>query len=316
MVSGIIAALAVFAAGAAGNGLSGAFPTAPKRRSHPVRTPGPLPLPVDLKIPRYTPGPLPFRSGETLVYEASWVGLPAGETRITLNQNKTHPEWWTGQMWITSSKPVDLLYRMRDYISEDFARASLAPNDIYIRQHEKQRQDEWRVSFDHDDHLVTAVRKNKAGRTWIRRFSGGDPLGPFSGAMLALSQPLRVGETYTFDVFSGGNRYVFKFDVLTRERITTALGTFDAIRIEPSVVWLSEGSFRSQARETTIWLTDDQRHLPLRIESAVFIGNVRADLVQVINARGPALKPASPAEAAAKNPSARQAADPPRQPGD
>lgn len=281
-----------------------------------MRTRGPLPLPADLKIPRYTPGPPPFRSGETLVYDASWVGIPAGETRITLNQNKAHPEWWTGQMWITSSKPVDLLYRMRDYISEDFARDSLAPNDIYILQHEKHRRDEWRVSFDHDAHLVTAVRKNKAGRTWIRRFSGGDPLGPFSGAMLALSQPLQVGASYTFDVFSGGNRYVFKFDVLAHERITTALGTFDTVRIEPTVVWLSEGSFRSQARATTLWVTDDPRHLPLRIESAVFIGNVRADLVQVINAPPPSPNAAPPTESAAKSPAARQAADPSRRPSD
>src|SRR2546428_8274079 len=139
IVSGIIAAIPVFATGAAGNGpsITGAVPTAqvngrPKRRPHPMHPQGPLPLPVDLKIPSYTPGPLPFRSGETLVYDPSWVGIPAGETRITLNQNKAHPEWWTGQMWITSSKPVDLLYRMRDYISEDFSRDSLLPNDIYI----------------------------------------------------------------------------------------------------------------------------------------------------------------------------------------
>jgi hypothetical protein len=48
--------------------------------------------------------------------------------------------------------------------------------------------------------------------------------------------------------------------------------------------WLSQGEFRKQARVTTIWVTDDGRHLPVRIESAVYIGNVSADLVQVIGA--------------------------------
>ena len=152
---------------------------------------------------------------------------------------------------------------MRDYFRENFQRDTLQPDDMYILQHEKQRRDEWRVAFDHNARLVTTVKRNSHGRTWIKHFSGGAPNGPFSGAMLALSQPLKVGETYTFDIFSGGNRYVFQFKVIAREQITTTLGTFATIRIEPSVLWLSEGSFRSQASETTIWVTDDSRHLPV-----------------------------------------------------
>ena len=101
---------------------------------------------------------------------------------------------------------------------------------------------------------------------------------------MALSQPLKPGDSTTLDVFSGGNRYVFTFKVLGRERITTALGTFDTLKIEPWVVWLSEGSFRSQSRETLVWVTDDGRHLPVRISSEVFFGTVYADLIEVSKA--------------------------------
>jgi hypothetical protein len=116
--------------------------------------------------------------------------------------------------------------------------------------------------------------------------------------MMALSQPLAPGKTYTFDIFSGGNRYVFAFKVMGRERLATALGDFDTLRIEPSVVWLSEGSFRSEASATTIWVTDDARHLPVRIESAVYIGAIRVDLTRVTNGPGPDLQaPAAPVQA-------------------
>jgi Protein of unknown function (DUF3108) len=267
-----------------------------KPRHHPLHPLDPIPLPTDLNVPRYTPGPSTFREGETLVYDVSWVGIPAAEAQISLDYSKARPQMWTGQMWITTSSGADLLYRMRDYFRENFQRDSLQPDDMYILQHEKQRRDEWRVAFDHNARLVTAVKRNSHGRTWIKHFSGGDPNGPFSAAMLALSQPLKVGETYTLDVFSGGNRYVFQFKVVTREQITTTLGTFDTIRIEPSVLWLSEGSFRSQASETTVWVTDDSRHLPIRISCAVFIGNVTADLVKVLN--GPAIASAKTSSAA------------------
>jgi len=305
-----------------------AAPAASQGKPHlqPLRPLDPIPLPADLEIPRYRPGPPPFGDGETLVFEASWMGIPAAQARVILARSKLNPGLISGQMWINSSRIVDPLYRMRDYFRENFSRGSLQPEDMYLLQHEKSRLDEWNVTFDHDRRLVTSVKKNRHGRTWIRRFSGGEPWGPFSGAMMALSQPLKPGQNYTFDVFSGGNRYVFAFAVTGREPIKTTLGTFDTLRIEPSVVWLSEGSFRSQARQTTIWVTDDARQIPVRIASAVFIGEVRADLVQIINAPAPAPRirtaasapPAVPANAAKDTPPAAMPSprlDPPGQRG-
>jgi Protein of unknown function (DUF3108) len=252
-------------------------------------------LPASLAIPTYKPGPPPFEDGETLVYQASWIGIPAAEARVRLHHDGKQPQQWTGEMWITSSKVVDLAYRMRDYIREDFDRGSLVPQDMYILQHEKKRIDRWQVKFDRPGHLIISRKTNRQGRLTMRWFSGGEPWGPFSGATLALSQPLAVGDELKFDVFSGGNRYIFGFNVISREKITTALGTFDALRIEPAVLWLSEGKFRSQVHETTIWVTADEHHVPLRIDSAVFIGNVRADLVKVID--GPPIDAESGAEA-------------------
>jgi hypothetical protein len=256
----------------------------PEKRPHALAPAPPIALPATLKIPRYRQGIEPFRDGETLVYEASWEGIPAAVARISLVHNRLHPDRWTGQIWITSGVIVDQLYRMRDYVREDFDYNSWRPASIHIVQHEKRRQDDWLAIFDAHARMVTATRRNRAGRTWIRRFSGGDPWGPFSATMLALSQPLAPGRTYTFDVFSGGNRYVFAFAVRDRERIATAFGTLPALRIEPSVAWLSEGSFRQQVHATTIWVSDDPRHLPLRVESAVFVGSVVVNLTGVVDA--------------------------------
>jgi hypothetical protein len=257
-----------------------------------LRRPVPIPLPSELAIPRYDPGPPPFRSGETLLYEASWIGIPAAEARIVL-LNGAAGRSWTGKLWLRSTPAVDLLYRMRDYVSEDFDCGDLRPRAMNILQHEKRRRDQWSVRFDDHEHLVTSARKNAEGRTWVREFSGGQPWGPFSGAMLALSLPLTVGGTYTFDVFSGGNRYVLAFTVDRRESITTPLGTLQALRIIPSVVWLSEGKFLNQVSRIIVWVADDQRHLPLRIEAAAFVGSIRIDLAQVLNAPSPIIAPSS-----------------------
>jgi hypothetical protein len=240
-------------------------------------------FPPHLTIPRYHPGHQPFRGGETLLYNAWWIGIPAAEARVTLLKNGANGTLWTGKLWLRSSSAVDLLYRMRDYVYEDFDRRDLRPREMRIVQHENKRRDEWSIRFDDSAHLVTSAKRNAQGRTWIRQFSGGEPWGPFSGAMLALSLPLEVGKTYTFDVFSGGNRYVLAFYVDRRESITTSLGTLPALRIIPSVVWLSEGRFRSQVSQSVLWLSDDERHLPLRIEATAYIGTIHVDLTKILN---------------------------------
>jgi Protein of unknown function (DUF3108) len=239
------------------------------------------PLPVDIKVPTYTPGRIPFHDGEQLRYRVSWLGIPAADALLTLHRSRdARGSQWTAQVWIKTNKAVDLLFRMRDYMREDFSPLSLAPRDIFIRQHENRRRDEYRVTFDRRAQIVTAVKHGGRG-TVTRRFSGGNPWGPFSGAMMALSQPLSIGQTLRFDVFSGNNRYVFDFNVAGLEHLKTSLGGFDAFKIEPSVVYLSDGKLRQQARETTVWISDDSRRLPLRMEAAVFIGAVRVDLVEV-----------------------------------
>jgi Protein of unknown function (DUF3108) len=110
---------------------------------------------------------------------------------------------------------------------------------------------------------------------------GSTPFGILSGTMMALTQSLKPGDRLAFDVVTGSNRYVFGFQVDGRERITVPAGTFDAIKITPSVLYMSDGNMRSEARETTVWVSADKRHLPLRVQAAAFIGFVRADLVKV-----------------------------------
>jgi|YelNatPaOPRAMG01_1025707.scaffolds.fasta_scaffold28851_2 hypothetical protein len=250
----------------------------PRLRAH--QRVAPIPLPAGIDPPAYKPGPNPFHPGEELVYVASWIGVPAATAHIRLAPNKKDPKLWTAQAWLQTNKFVDLLYRMRDYLREDFAAQSFAPEQIYIRQAENRRIDEYDVTFDHTGKLVKALRFNHHG-VHESEYLSSNPFGPLSGAVMALSQPLEPGQSLSFDVFTGGKRFVFDFHVKDRERIRTQLGTFDALRIVPTVPYMSDEKLNAKARDTTIWVSADERHLPLRIQAAAFIGYVRADLVEV-----------------------------------
>lgn len=217
-----------------------------------------------------------------MVYQASWIGIPAASGRVVLHADPGNPALLTAEIWIGTNRLIDKFYRMRDYLREDFTAGSLQPAEMRIRQNEGRREDTFNVTFDHRDHVVTLVKHGPRGQQ-TRKFLSNNPSGPVSGAMMALTQPLQVGDSFCFDAFSGTTRYLFELRVVGRERIGTPLGEFDAFRIVPSVTYLSEGKVNDKVHQTALWVSADARRLPLRIESTVFIGSIRIELVKVID---------------------------------
>jgi hypothetical protein len=234
----------------------------------------------DLKIPTYKPVHIPFRPGQSLTYRVSWAGIPAAGATIRMRPNDDNPALLTGEINIATNKLVDVLYKMRDYVKENFASSSLLPHDVYIKQSQNHRGDEYVITFDHQAGVVDMTRRTPH-KTEHAKFHSPNPLGPISGPLMALSQPFELGHTLVFDVFVGENRYVIALKIQQRERIRTTLGVFNAVRITPTMVYLSNNQARGQAREVTVWVSDDARRLPLRVQAQAFFGYVIADLVQV-----------------------------------
>jgi hypothetical protein len=247
----------------------------------PVPTPMALPPEVKAKVPAYKPGPIPFHDGEQLIYQASWTGIPAAQARLEFHkQQKNDQQRWLGEIWIETNAFADLFYKMRDYMKESMAADTLHTTGVYLVQHEKSRLNYYDVTMDRPAQLVTMTKKNHKG-TQSKEYIASDPWGPISGAMMALTQNFEPGKTYAFDVFSGSQRYVFAFVVDKRETIHLSLGDFDAWRIVPDVWYVSDGELRSEAHGTTLWISADERHLPLRIQAQAYIGYVRADLIKI-----------------------------------
>jgi hypothetical protein len=240
----------------------------------------PLMLPADLRVPVYEPGPTPLRPGERLVYGVSWVGIPAATATVTLNADGDDSRRWTAQGWLRTKRPIDLFFRMRDYVREDFDQTADDPRDLFIRQDEGRRLSRYTATFDSRLHVVTAVKRHR-GHSEIHRFGGGNALGPFSAAALGLSQRFKLGRRFVFDVFGGRNRYVFSFYIDGREKLHSALGDFDTFRVIPSVLYASDPAAFKKARRVVFWISADPRRLPLRLEASTFIGTVRADLIRI-----------------------------------
>lgn len=238
-------------------------------------------LPAGLVIPAYRPGKVPFHPGDELRYRVSWMGLPVAIALVTLANGSSRPGSWAGNVWVTTSPVVAVFYQFRAHLQEELAAEDLASQLLTIKQRENRRASEYVIHFERQAGVVEARRQTSRG-TETKRYFARHPVGPIAGALLALSQPLAVGDNLTFDVFVGTNRYVFDFAVRRRETLSTDDGNnLATLRVVPTLLYISAGRNHYRVSRVVVWLADDSRHTPVRIMADTFVGRVYIDLVGI-----------------------------------
>jgi hypothetical protein len=116
------------------------------------------------------------------------------------------------------------------------------------------------------DHRGGETREAEVPRTVF------DPLSSF---YLVRTMDLQVGRPLHVPVFDSKKLWNVEVQVLRKERVTVPAGTFDTIVIKP--LMKSEGIFSSKGA-ILIWVTDDERRMPVLLRSKVAVGSINAEL--------------------------------------
>jgi hypothetical protein len=90
------------------------------------------------------------------------------------------------------------------------------------------------------------------------------------------TQNLRVGDSLDLAAVSGKKKYNLKVLCLGRETITVAAGEFRTLVVEPMLK--GDGLFKAKGK-LTIWVTDDEKHIPVKMQSKIPVGSIKAELV-------------------------------------
>lgn len=86
---------------------------------------------------------------------------------------------------------------------------------------------------------------------------------------------LRVGRPVYIENHADKTNYPLEIKILRKETVEVPAGRFDCIVVEP--VMRVEGLFRHTG-SLTVWLTDDDLHVPVQMKSKVMIGSISAVL--------------------------------------
>jgi hypothetical protein len=132
-----------------------------------------------------------------------------------------------------------------------------------------------RARFDRENGkaLVQVVRKGRA-----RESTHDVPrdVRDLTSALLELRiRPPAPGAPVEFPVFSGSGTFVLRAEREGDETITTPAGRFDTMRVKVRLGF--KDKFKT-SRDSHVWLTRDERHIPVRMSADFAVGGVVATL--------------------------------------
>jgi hypothetical protein len=97
------------------------------------------------------------------------------------------------------------------------------------------------------------------------------------------TQPLPLGGSVVFDYHASRRSQPLEVRVLGRETVETPAGKFNCIVVEPLLK--AGGIFKSKGR-LVIWLTDDERRMPVLMKSKVAVGSISVVLQEAKRGNG------------------------------
>jgi hypothetical protein len=215
---------------------------------------------------------LPFAPGERLVFSIEYGIIKAGTATLDVRPLRTYRGRSCYHIASTTqSAPFfDSVYKVRDRID------TLIDAARFVTWQYRKTLREGGYKADHEavyDHA--AGRARYADGKWADFPPGAlDALGAF---YFTRTQPLVPGTSFYVAHHADKKSFYLQVRVLGRERIKVPAGTFDCVALEPLV--RDAGPFRQQGR-MTVWVTDDERRLPVLMKSKVAVGSIDAVLQQ------------------------------------
>lgn len=237
------------------------------------------PLAAVLALVAAAPGPAlaeaaaPFGPGEQIDLAIDYLHVHAAQARLLVGRAE-------GSIWPVVFQArtdgvvglVDIREHLVSYWDAD-ARVSRGTDLNAIEVGDRHTD---RARFDRENGKV-AVRVLRQGLTRERTIDVPRDVEDLASALLQLRyRPLAPGDHVELPVFTGVVTRTFTADVEGRERIETPAGKFAAVRVRVRMGLADQFATR---RDAQLWLSDDPRHVPLRMTAEFAVGSVTATLV-------------------------------------
>jgi len=213
--------------------------------------------------------------GEHLVFSVDYGFYRAGTATMSVIETRNVNGGMCYHIKTTarSNNFISKIYKVRDEVHSYIDVEGLFSRRFEKRLREGKYKSDRFVDFYHD-RLIALNTQKKYALTEIPIYIQ-DIL---SSLYYLRTFDLKVGRDEYIEVYADGKVYPLKVIVHGKEKIKVPAGTFRCIKVEP--VLKSEGIFKQKGK-LTVWLSDDQSRLPVKMTSEILIGSIGANLESI-----------------------------------
>jgi hypothetical protein len=217
------------------------------------------------------PAPVPFAVGERIEYTGKFTFIKAGRAELVVEAIDTlrGAESWRFSFMTEVAKfgyENHSVFKSwtgtQDWISRQFQKE--------VTENGKERNEIFRIYPDSGFY-----RRNENTETFATSTIPLDDVGFFYWIRTV---PLEVGKTYHYENYYRADRNPVTVKVEKRETKKMPDGTKVPVLLLRPIVDEDNGMF-SKKSKAKLWLTDDELRIPIAIETNLFIGNMKLEMV-------------------------------------
>lgn len=227
---------------------------------------------------------LSFRDGEQVdfhvYYTVIGIYVHAGNAQFTV-KSVTHQQKPAYQLVGTgsSNSGYDWIFKVRDRYESIIDTGTLQPLRFIRNIEEGNFKKYENIVFNHQTHQATTTEKTYTIPNCIQ-----DVLSSIYYARNINFNKYQPEDKIPFSMFLDNEVFNLYIKYLGKEVIKTRYGTFNAIKFKPLLV---KGTLFEGGEKMTVWVSDDANHIPLRVESPIVVGSIKADMMGYHNLRYP-----------------------------
>lgn len=225
-----------------------------------------------------------FRGGEqinyTVYYSVAGLYVNAGTAVFTtildrLNGKPVYHLKGEGR----TNPSYDWIYKVRDLYESFIDTASLQPLKFIRNVDEGGYKKFQTITFNHSANTAVTNKGVFKVPDCVQ-----DVLSAIYYARNINFNKYKAGDKIPFSMFLDDEVFHMYVRYLGKEEVKTKYGKFRAIKFKPLLI---EGTIFSGGEKMTVWVTDDENKIPVRIESPIVVGSVKVDMMSYKNSRYP-----------------------------
>lgn len=215
-----------------------------------------------------------LRSGEVLKYKVFYtlagvyVGAGEAEFKIQISKKTRGAFYLTGFGKTYAS--YDWIYPVKDLYESVADSLTLEPFWFrrQLQEGGRKKLEEFRI--DRTRNEVQEFNRKKTVSDCVT-----DVLSVIYYARCIQYQRYAVGAKIPIQLFLDGEEYPVYIRYLGKEKIITPYGTYQTIKFKPLLL---EGTLFQGGEQMSVWVTDDEQHIPVYVDTPILVGHIRVYL--------------------------------------